>query len=237
DGATWIQAQAAPWSARQAPRVAVLNNEMYLIGGNTGGDEVWLTTDGQNWTQQTSPAWDARQFHGIASPFDNKLWVFGGFDNTVVPTAVVGDIWSFNLGQPQITSTPPIVATAGVAYSYTVTATGNPTPTITATGLPAWLMFDNIDTLSGTPTSADIGLTPQITVTAGNAVAFDQQQFQIDVQGVAPAITSTPPTTAAATTLYTYTVATTGEPAPALSASALPAWLIFNPTTGELSGT
>src|SRR5690606_9982592 len=83
DGATWIQAQAAPWSARQAPRVAVLNNEMYLIGGNTGGDEVWLTTDGQNWTQQTSPAWDARQFHGIASPFDNKLWVFGGFDNTV----------------------------------------------------------------------------------------------------------------------------------------------------------
>ncbi len=240
DGQTWTQATAsALWTARHGFTLSVLDGRLWVMGGTDGTykNDVYSSADGVAWTQETAAApWGVRVQHASVV-MNNRLFILGGHDNTGSPAVTLNDVWSFSLGQPQITSTPPIVATAGVAYSYTVVATGNPTPTITATGLPAWLMFDNIDTLSGTPGAADIGLTPQITVTAGNAIAFDQQQFQIDVQGVAPLITSTPPTSAAATSLYTYNVTATGEPAPTLSTGTLPAWLNFNPTTGELSGT
>jgi len=55
----------------------------------------------------------------------------------------------------------------------------------------------------------------------------------------------TPPALTTAATLpaateeaaYSATIAATGSPAPTLSASGLPAWLTFDPATGELTGT
>jgi hypothetical protein len=137
---------------------------------------------------------------------------------------------------PVITSNAP-TAVAGQLYTYSIQATGNPAPTFSVSGLPGWLNFDNVDTISGTPQQADIGMTGIITATATNSNGSDDQVFQIDVQGQPPQIISTPNQTGLAGSAYSYTVVATGIPMPTLSASGLPPWLSFNPATGEITGT
>jgi hypothetical protein len=61
---------------------------------------------------------------------------------------------------------------------------------------------------------------------------------RVTVVGIAPTFTSVPVTTATPGSLYAYTAVAAGTPAPSLAlASVLPAWLTFNATTGELTGT
>jgi hypothetical protein len=56
---------------------------------------------------------------------------------------------------PQITSGDPPAATAGVPYSFTVTATGKPPLTFSAMGLPPGLSIDPVSgAITGTPTAA-----------------------------------------------------------------------------------
>jgi hypothetical protein len=139
---------------------------------------------------------------------------------------------------PQITSTPPASVTVGDLYSYTVTASGDPGPTFMVAGNPPWLTLAG-SVLSGTPAGTDVGTTAQITITATNGWSPDATQtFTIDVIGTAPSFTSTPVTQATPKSLYSYVASATATPAPALSVtSTLPAWLTFNTTTGELTGT
>ena len=135
---------------------------------------------------------------------------------------------------PAVTSTAPTTATVGTVYTYTITATGTPVPTLSVSGNPTWLTLSGT-TLSGTPTTA--GGTGAITVTASNGVSPNAAQIfsiAVSVPSIAPAITSTAPSTATVGTLYTYTIAATGTPVPTLSSSGNPTWLTLSGTT--LSG-
>jgi uncharacterized protein (TIGR03382 family) len=87
-----------------------------------------------------------------------------------------------------ITSSPSLVASVDVPYTYVIAVTGSPVPVITVTGLPAWLSFNDVDTISGTPSAGDVGLTGTITVTATNSEGTDQQMFQLTVTDVDPAL-------------------------------------------------
>jgi photosystem II stability/assembly factor-like uncharacterized protein len=143
---------------------------------------------------------------------------------------------------PTITSTPVTSAVEGQAYSYTVTATGQPAPALTAAlsgaaPLPAWLTFDGTTgVLSGTPGAADVGQLSLEILAANGTQPDDTQTFTLTVASAAVAITSTAPTAAQVGTPYTYTVTTSGSPAPSVSVTGLPAWLTFN-GTDTLSGT
>ena len=58
------------------------NGKMWVIGGvGVGGgmnNDVWSSTDGENWTEETSNAsFPARTGHASVI-FDNKIWVIGG---------------------------------------------------------------------------------------------------------------------------------------------------------------
>ena len=124
-----------------------------------------------------------------------------------------------------------------------VTAAGYPTPSITETGtLPAGLTFtDNGNgtaLLSGTPTSNG---TTAVTVTATNAIGTTSQTFNIEV-GESPAITSADSASAPTGSPFSFTVTTTGSPAPSLAATGLPTSgdLIFTDNgdgTATISGT
>jgi predicted peptidase len=140
-----------------------------------------------------------------------------------------------NLIAPQITSTPNTNGFIGQPYSYTVTMTGSPAPGLSASGLPAWLSL-NGNVLSGTPPSA--AATGTITLTASNGVNPNAtQSFVINVSTLMPpSITSSAITSAAVGQLYSYSITTTGNPAPSLSTvEDLPEWLSFNGNV--LSGT
>ena len=146
---------------------------------------------------------------------------------------------------PAITSAASTTFAIGAAGSFTVTTTGFPAPSLTLGGatLPAGVTFvDNgngTGTLSGTP-AAGTGGTYAITFTASNVAGTTAPQpFSLSVNG-APAITSANTTTFTVGTPGTFTVTTSGFPAPALTVGALPAGVTFldnGDGTGTLSGT
>ncbi|HEV7765846.1 MAG TPA: putative Ig domain-containing protein, partial [Thermoanaerobaculia bacterium] len=133
---------------------------------------------------------------------------------------------------PAITSGNAATFTRNAAGSFTITTTAYPTATISLTGtLPAGLSFaDNLDgtaTISGTPTAAG-GSFGGFTVTASNGVGANANQSLTVIINEAPAITSANSTGFNATVAATFTVTTTGFPAPSLSfTGTLPAGITF----------
>lgn len=121
---------------------------------------------------------------------------------------------------PLITSASSIAFTVNTAGTFTVTTTAFPTATLSESGaLPAGVTFTNngngTATIAGTPTVT--GNYP-ITITAANGVTPNgTQNFTLTVQQV-PAITSASSTTfAPGKSGQTFTVTTTGFPAPAIT--------------------
>ncbi len=98
DGITWTQMGNGPWSARDTHSVAVFNNKLWILGGQSSNgtsfyqlNDVWSSSDGINWNQATSNApWTPRA-NSASVVFNNKLWILGGTNNN---GANYGDVWS-----------------------------------------------------------------------------------------------------------------------------------------------
>ena len=131
---------------------------------------------------------------------------------------------------PAVNSGSSASFTVGAQGSFSVLTTGNPTASIAESGaLPSGVSFtDNGDgtaTLAGTPASGTSGSYP-LTITAANGVSPNATQrftLTVDPDAAAPVITSAGATTFAAGQPGSFTVTTTGVPAPALSATSKPA--------------
>jgi hypothetical protein len=143
---------------------------------------------------------------------------------------------------PVFTSGAAATASFGLAFIFTVTATGDPTPKITRTGhLPTGVRFaDNGDgtaTISGTPTAG--GIFP-LTLAASNNSGTATQAFTLTVTR-APAIKKIRTTIVRVGAALSLTVRATGYPAPALAESGpLPADPSFTDNgngTAVLAGT
>jgi hypothetical protein len=135
-----------------------------------------------------------------------------------------------------------VVSTNG---TFNVTATGVPTPTLSESGaLPSGVTFtDNgngTGTLSGTP-AAGTANNYAITFTANNGVGTAATQSFTLTVGQAPAITSASSTSFTAGTAGTFSITTSGFPAPSLTESgALPSGVTFTDNgngTAKFSGT
>jgi hypothetical protein len=145
---------------------------------------------------------------------------------------------------PAITSASSATAPVGTAFSFTVTTTGYPTPTLSRTGtLPAGLTFtanaNGTATISGTPTK---GGSYTETITATNGVSPNATQSLVITVDQAPAITSAASATATVGTAFSFSVKTTGYPAPSISdnSATLPSGLTFTANsngTATISGT
>jgi hypothetical protein len=90
DGATWERVtESAPWAPRgMISGGVVFKGRLWLLGGGTYEtpqrpyrdfyNDVWSTTDGQDWTRHVEFApWPARQYHSVAV-FDDRMWVMFG---------------------------------------------------------------------------------------------------------------------------------------------------------------
>ncbi|PCJ63439.1 MAG: hypothetical protein COA79_01115 [Planctomycetota bacterium] len=147
---------------------------------------------------------------------------------------------------PTITSTAPTSAVQDVLYTYTIVTSdndGDPV-TLTAISLPTWLTL-NSNIISGTPTSANNGnFNVIIEATDNISSPPDQEVFTISVTATAsdnasPVIISGPSIASTVGSPYSYTIFATDSDNDTLtySASTIPAWLSFNTSTHELSGT
>lgn len=102
DGASWDKVvDQAGWSPRIAAGAAVFKDKMWILGGTENyyfGDDsslkndVWSSSDGKNWKQETANApWSPRAYHCVVV-HDDKLWVLGG-GNYVPNYWAQNDVW------------------------------------------------------------------------------------------------------------------------------------------------
>jgi streptogramin lyase len=134
---------------------------------------------------------------------------------------------------PAISSAASVTFAAGKAGAFTVTTTGSPLARLTVTSrpkLPRGVTFaDNGNgtaRLAGTPPPGSQG-TYALTITASNSGGSVTQRFLLVVNS-GLAITSAGSATAAARHAFSFTITTTGSPAPRLTlAGTLPSGLRF----------
>ncbi len=139
---------------------------------------------------------------------------------------------------PLITSPNSATFVVGTNSTFTATVSGNPVPTLSESGtLPTGLSFNAAtDSITGTPATGTGG-TYTLTFTASNGVSPNAAQTFTLIVDELPNITSTNTATFTVGTAGTFSLVSTGFPAPTFNeAGTLPAGLGFTPT-GILSGT
>lgn len=147
---------------------------------------------------------------------------------------------------PRFTSAASTTFTVGTAGSFTIAAVGSPGVTsIAHTGtLPAGVTLtdagDGTATLAGTPEPGSGGNYP-ITLSATNGIGAPVTQAFTLIVNEAPVFTSADATTFVVGVAGTFTVTSTGFPAPSVGAAgALPGGVTFTDNgdgTGTLAGT
>src|SRR5437764_2156994 len=135
---------------------------------------------------------------------------------------------------PVITSATTASGTVGVAFSYQITATNNPT-SFNATGLPAGLTVNtSTGLISGTPTTTG---TYSVTISATNAAGTGSATLTLSVVNPPPPIiTSATTSTGQVGVAFSYQISATNNPT-SYNAIGLPAGLTVNKTTGLIYGT
>lgn len=105
DGKTWDKVAAkAPWKHSDLPMSLTFRDRMWVMGGWHNGrlpdasasHEVWSTTDGVEWKQDTKEAgWSPRLAAGSAV-FKDRMWILGGIEKYYFGTSkdLRNDVWS-----------------------------------------------------------------------------------------------------------------------------------------------
>ncbi|MDP9084461.1 MAG: putative Ig domain-containing protein [Pseudomonadota bacterium] len=150
-------------------------------------------------------------------------------------------------GAPVISGKAPTSVVAGQAYTFLPSATDPASKSLTfsITHAPSWATFSTkTGQLSGTPTSAQIGVDSDIIISVSNGTASAAlAPFTITVTAPTtsdtPVIGGKPPTAVVAGQAYTFQPTATDPAGHTLTFSIAnrPSWASFNTTTGQLSGT
>ena len=134
---------------------------------------------------------------------------------------------------PVITSVASATGVVDAAFTYQIVASNTPT-VYGASGLPAGLTINSATgAISGAPTAAG---TSSISIIATNPFGSNTATLTLVVTLPVPVITSPVTVTGAVDLAFNYQILARYSPT-AYSASALPAGLVFNSTTGAISGT
>ncbi len=249
-------APAAPLAISGSAPAAVVSGTSYAFTPSvTGGSGAlafsiqnrppWATFDPATGTLAGTPAVSDRGIYaGIAiSVSDSQATVsLGAFSIEVV--AIKSN------GAPIIAGTPTTSILAGSAYSFSPIAS-DPDGDVLGFSIqnrPAWATFDpGTGALTGTPTTAQVGVYAGITISASDGQATAAlPAFSIEVRAVAlpptngaPTIVGNPPTSVAAGSAYAFTPTASDPNGDALTFAIRnrPSWATFNTSTGRLSGT
>src|SRR5947208_3561264 len=212
-----------------------------------GSGQFTLTVNGTNFVSTSTVNWNgspltttfvsSTQLTAIV-PAANVATV-GTASVTVVNPAPGGGTsnsvtFTINPPPPVITSATTASGTVGVAFSYQITATNNPT-SFNATGLPGGLTVNtSTGLISGTPTTAG---TYTVTLSATNAGGTGSATLTLTVVNPPPPIiTSATTSTGQVGVAFSYQITATNNPT-SYNATGLPAGLTVNTTTGLISGT
>src|SRR5256886_15785796 len=182
-----------------------------------GGPQFTLTVNGTNFVSGSTVNWNGT---ALATTFVSATQLTATVPAVLIATAGTASLTvvtpcggtsnaqTFTIvATPVITSPLTACGTVGVPFSYTITATNNPT-SFSASPLPAGLSVNtSTGVISGTPTTAG---TTNVTITASNGASpcntSAQQTLVITINAV-PTISSLSPTcTTAGGPQFTLTV-------------------------------
>ena len=157
---------------------------------------------------------------------------------------------------PTLTGVPAPAVVAGTAYVFAPTANdaNGDALTFSITNMPQWASFSTqTGELSGTPSTADVGVAQAITVTVSDGKETSSiGPFNITVTAPPPAgsnptppknnppvISGKPATSVTAGQAYSFTPTASDPDGNSLSYTIanMPSWATFSSTTGKLSGT
>ncbi|WP_462159416.1 Ig-like domain-containing protein [Pseudoalteromonas sp. GB56] len=116
---------------------------------------------------------------------DSFTYQFSNLDGEVSNVATVTlTIASVN-DAPVFMSEPVLTATVGELYEYKAEVEDDSENiTISAISLPTWLIFDGIDTLSGTPSDEQLDQTFTVTLEVSDGELTQEQSFNVEVVDV-----------------------------------------------------
>lgn len=134
---------------------------------------------------------------------------------------------------PSLTSAALVSTSPGAPFSYTITATNNPT-SFSATGLPSGLTLNAATgVISGTPSAPQVAT---IALTATNANGTCLPRNLVLTIGAYSSITSAASVSVPSGSALSYTLAANNGPE-SFTVAGLPAGLSLNSATGLISGT
>lgn len=172
-----------------------------------------------------------------------SILVSDGTNSAVLPTFSVL-VTPNASGMPVISGNPVTSAVSGQTYNFQPTASdpNSGTLTFSVTGMPSWATFNTMTgALSGTPSSSQTGVYPNIVISASNGTASASlAPFSLTVSApTAPVISGTPATSVMAGQSYKFQPTATDPAGTGLTFAILncPTWASFDTATGELSGT
>jgi hypothetical protein len=105
DGKTWTRVtEKAPWIHSDLSMSLTFKNRMWFMGGwyngrlpgHSASNQVWSSTDGKAWTQDTrSAGWTPRLAAALVE-FKGRMWILGGTENYYFgdSKSLKNDVWS-----------------------------------------------------------------------------------------------------------------------------------------------
>ncbi len=191
------------------------------------------TSSGFSFTGTLPPGLTLNTTTGLISGTPTAV---GSFTPTLTASNGTGNgsqvvTFTIGLGPPVITSAANAAGSLGIAFSYQITATNNPT-SFNATGLPPGLTVNAAGLISGTPTLLGTFLA---NVTAQNGTSTGSQSVTITIGLLAPVITSAATTSGTIGLAFNYQVTASNNPT-SYGATGLPAGISINTATGLISG-
>ncbi len=167
-------------------------------------------------------------------------------DGSVTSTLPAFSITVTNVNDAPVISGSPVTAiNQNQLYSFTPTASDIDGDSLTfmASNIPSWLAINSSSgELSGTPGQGDIGTHSNIQLSVSDGILFaNLPLFSVTVADVndGPVLGGTPPLSVNQGQPYSFTptaIDPDGDPI-SFSVQNMPAWLSFNLSTGQLSGT
>lgn len=177
---------------------------------------------------------------------DIRISVSDGQLNASLPAFSIEVLTDNTNSPPVITGSPAPGVTAGIAYSFTPTASDADGDMLTfgISGQPGWASFSSVTgTLSGTPDNGDAGMHSNIRISVSDGQETSSlPAFSIEVVAVVtnspPTISGTPAPNVSAGVAYSFTPVANDPDGDALTFSITnrPPWLSFDASTGRLSG-
>jgi Fibronectin type III domain/Kelch motif/Putative Ig domain len=191
----WTQVASMPLGARDSTAVDAPNGRIYVIGGSSRGTSTLAVVQSYNpvantWTIAPSLPYAVKDAASVIDS-EGRMEVIGGINSSGNAILTVVKTQRLNVpdAAPVITSTPGKQADPGFAYTYQVTATGNPDPFFSIVAGPSGMTIDKQSgLLTWTPPASSSGQSFNVDIRATNFVGSVDQTYTL------ASVDTTPPT-------------------------------------------